>query len=62
MTLGEYDVVRAQDDRFVLTPGHETDGLEPIVDRNEGSDIHDSPSRCAGRSARGVVALRSVGR
>jgi hypothetical protein len=27
--------VRAQDDRFALAPGHETDGLERVVDENE---------------------------
>jgi hypothetical protein len=31
MTLAEYDVVREQDDRFALAPGHETDGLEQLV-------------------------------
>ncbi len=35
MTLAEYDVVRAQDDRFALVPGHETDDLEHVVDANE---------------------------
>ena len=35
MTLAEYEVVRAQDDRFALVPGHETDGLERVVERNE---------------------------
>jgi hypothetical protein len=35
MTLEEYEVVRAQDDRFALAPGHETDGLEHVVHRNE---------------------------
>jgi hypothetical protein len=35
MTLEEYEVVRAQDDRFALAPGHETDGLERVVDENE---------------------------
>ena len=35
MTLDEYEVVRAQDDRFALAPGHETDGLERVVDENE---------------------------
>ena len=35
MTLAEYDHVRAQDDRFALVPGHETDGLEHVVGRNE---------------------------
>jgi hypothetical protein len=35
MTLAEYDVVREQDDRFALLPGHETDGLEHVVGRSE---------------------------
>jgi hypothetical protein len=35
MTLEEYEVVRAEDDRFALAPGHETDGLEHVVDGNE---------------------------
>lgn len=35
MTLAEYEVVRSQDDRFALVPGHETDNLEQIVDANE---------------------------
>ena len=35
MTLDEYDVVRAQDDRFALVPGHETEGLEVVVEGNE---------------------------
>jgi hypothetical protein len=35
MTLDEYEVVRAQDDRFALAPGHETHRLERVVDENE---------------------------
>jgi hypothetical protein len=35
MTFAEYDVVRQQDDRFALAPGHETDALERVVDRCE---------------------------
>jgi hypothetical protein len=31
MTLQEYEVVRQQDDRFALAPGHETDDLERVV-------------------------------
>jgi hypothetical protein len=31
MTIAEYDLVREQDDRFALVPGHETDGLEHVV-------------------------------
>ena len=33
MTLGEYDSVRQQDDRFALVPGHETAELERVVER-----------------------------
>ena len=35
MTLEEYEVVRKQDDRFALVPGHQTDTLEVVVDANE---------------------------
>jgi hypothetical protein len=35
MTLAEYDTVRAQDDRFAVAPGHETNELEQIVERTE---------------------------
>jgi hypothetical protein len=35
MTLEEYEVVREQDDRFALVPGHQTDGLEVIVEADE---------------------------
>jgi hypothetical protein len=35
MTLAEYELVRQQDDRFALIPGHETAGLEVVVDGNE---------------------------
>jgi hypothetical protein len=35
MTLAEYDTVREQDDRFALTPGHETDELEHVVEQTE---------------------------
>ena len=35
MTLEEYEVVRGQDDRFALVPGHETEGLEHVVGGNE---------------------------
>ena len=35
MTLDEYEVVRGQDDRFALVPGHETEGLEHVVDGND---------------------------
>jgi hypothetical protein len=35
MTLPEYDVVRAQDDRFAVAPGHENDALERVVAGND---------------------------
>ncbi len=35
MTLDEYDLVRQQDDRFALAPGHEDDELEDVVVRDE---------------------------
>ncbi len=35
MTIREYEVVREQDDRFVLSPGHEEDALESVVTRTE---------------------------
>ena len=35
MTIAEYDLVRQQDDRFALVGGHETDGLERVVERTE---------------------------
>ena len=33
--LGSYETVRAQDDRFVVRPGHETPELEEVVARTE---------------------------
>jgi hypothetical protein len=35
MTVNEYEQVRSQDDRFVLSPGHESDWLEWVVARTE---------------------------
>lgn len=35
LTLAEYERVRGEDDRFALRPGHETDGLESVVERTE---------------------------
>jgi hypothetical protein len=35
MTLEEYEQVRAQDDRFVLVPGHEDASLEAVVSGTE---------------------------
>jgi hypothetical protein len=33
LTFEEYERVRAQDDRFVLAPGHETDEIEHVIER-----------------------------
>jgi hypothetical protein len=35
LSLAEYEDVRAQDDRFAVYPGHETEGLERVVRQNE---------------------------
>lgn len=35
MTINEYEQVRAQDDRFVLHPGHETEMIERVVARTD---------------------------
>jgi hypothetical protein len=35
MTINEYEQVRSQNDRFAVTPGHETDALEWVVRRTE---------------------------
>ena len=35
MTLDEYERVRQQQDRFAVRPGHETDELEIVVERDE---------------------------
>ena len=35
VTLGDYDRVRSQDDRFLLVPGHENDALERVVERTD---------------------------
>ncbi|MBD0337670.1 MAG: hypothetical protein ICV67_00080 [Thermoleophilia bacterium] len=35
MTLGEYDVIRRQDDRFAVLAGHEHPDVERVVERHE---------------------------
>ena len=35
VTLREYERVRAEDDRFLLAPGHETNELERIVEQTD---------------------------
>ncbi len=41
MKVSEYEAVRSQDDRFVVVPGHETPGLECVVERKAGFLIVD---------------------
>jgi hypothetical protein len=36
MRVRDYEAVRSQDDRFVVVPGHETPGLERVVERRTG--------------------------
>jgi hypothetical protein len=35
MTINEYTQVRAQDDRFAVSPGHETELIESVVARTD---------------------------
>jgi hypothetical protein len=35
MTLAEYERVRSQRDRFAVTPGHETEEIEHVVEKDE---------------------------
>ena len=35
LTIEEYERVRAQDDRFALAPGHETEEIEHVVERSD---------------------------
>jgi hypothetical protein len=35
MTLAEYERVRAERDRFAVVPGHESDGIEDVVERDD---------------------------
>lgn len=35
LTFEEYERVRAQDDRFAIAPGHETDEIEHVIERND---------------------------
>jgi hypothetical protein len=35
MTLAEYERVRSQRDRFAVLPGHQTDEIEQVVERDE---------------------------
>jgi hypothetical protein len=35
MTLAEYERARSQRDRFAVVPGHESDEIEDVVEREE---------------------------
>jgi hypothetical protein len=35
MTIDEYELVRAQDDRFAVSPGHEEAEIERVVESND---------------------------
>jgi len=35
MTLAEYERVRRQRDRFAVAPGHETDEIESVVEKDD---------------------------
>ena len=35
LTVSEYEHVRSDNDRFAVTPGHEDDRIERVVERNE---------------------------
>src|SRR3954468_453172 len=41
MAVRKYEQVRAQNDRFALVPGHESDEIERVVERAEGYVIVD---------------------
>jgi hypothetical protein len=41
MTVGEYEHVREDNDRFAVVPGHEDDQIERVVERAEGYLIVD---------------------
>jgi hypothetical protein len=36
MTIADYDRVHAQEDRFVVVPGHESTDLEKVVEERDG--------------------------
>ena len=36
MTIADYDAVHAQDDRFVVVPGHESTEIEKVVEERDG--------------------------
>jgi len=41
MTVGEYEHVRADNDRFVVVPGHEDEEIERVVERRAGYVVVD---------------------
>jgi hypothetical protein len=41
LTVGEYDGVHSQDDRFVVVPGHENPTIETVVERREAYFVVD---------------------
>jgi hypothetical protein len=41
MTSDDYERVHADDDRFALAPGHQTDEIERVVERRDGYWIVD---------------------
>jgi hypothetical protein len=45
MTVGDYEHVRADNDRFVLVPGHEDEDIERVVERAERYVIVDKLPR-----------------
>ena len=41
MTVGQYEKVHSQKDRFVVVPGHQSDEIEKVVEEREGYAIVD---------------------
>jgi hypothetical protein len=41
MTVADYDGVHAQDDRFVVVPGHESTDIENVVEERDGYFVVD---------------------
>lgn len=41
MSVGEYEHVRADNDRFVVVPGHENEDIERVVERRTGYVVVD---------------------
>lgn len=51
LLAGDYERVRADNDRFVVFPGHEDANIERVVERGEGYFVVDK--RPEGRAVRG---------